>query len=238
MKHYVVIPCYNEERRLNIQAFSSFLTEYQNYFLVFVNDGSTDNTKQLCQEIMHAHPNNVQCISLSKNMGKATAVAHGIKQVLSSTNKAQSLGFLDADLSTPLQEYANLVYSARGNEIKFTMAKRVLYQKNIKYSKGRVIGRLGINFLIKHLYKLNYEDTQCGAKVFSIDVARKIFNESFTSTWLFDIELILRFKQYFPQDDIMEYNLLHWTQADGSKMKLKHKLLMPIVIFRIYTKYI
>ena len=49
----IVIPCYNEEKKLRLQLdeFNTFIKEYPDVLLCFVNDGSSDNTVKIIQEI-------------------------------------------------------------------------------------------------------------------------------------------------------------------------------------------
>ena len=51
MKTGIIIPCYNEENRLNSEAFLTFIKAHTNYVLCFVNDGSKDNTLGLLRSI-------------------------------------------------------------------------------------------------------------------------------------------------------------------------------------------
>ena len=47
----IVIPCYNEEKRLNIARYSNFLNLHKHVLVCFVNDGSNDNTLQVLTKI-------------------------------------------------------------------------------------------------------------------------------------------------------------------------------------------
>lgn len=236
MRHCIIIPCYNEEERLNLNALGSYLRAAQDYQIVLVNDGSIDDTEMVCNKLLANYPHQVQVISLEKNSGKAAAVRFGMQTALSQS-KPLSIGFLDADLSTPLHEYQSLVASLDFQKNTFAMATRILNQKKINYSKGRIFGRIMVNLFTKRLFQLDYKDTQCGAKVFSADTAKKLFKEPFTNKWLFDIELILRYHAKFPGQKITEYELQTWSQADGSKMKLSDKIMMPWGMLNIYRKY-
>ena len=73
------MPCYNEEFRLNVTAFSEFLVlNKDNYNILFVNDGSTDGTLTVLSKIVSYFPDNCFIYDLKKNRGKAEAVRQGV----------------------------------------------------------------------------------------------------------------------------------------------------------------
>ena len=47
----LVIPCYNEENRIDINEYKHFLRDNNDIFMLFIDDGSTDNTVQRLEEI-------------------------------------------------------------------------------------------------------------------------------------------------------------------------------------------
>lgn len=235
MKHFIVIPCYNEAKRLNLVVLSNYLATNPEYNICFINDGSQDNTAVICADFVRRHANQSSLISLPDNQGKAQAILKGIRSLFEK-EAFDSIGFLDADLSTPLEEYQSLLNVSLSKSF-MGIAKREIKNKGIAYKGTRIFGRRTISFIAKSLFKLPYEDTQCGAKVFSRDVAKILFESPFVSNWLFDLELILRFHKNFSALRINEYSLKRWTQRDGSKMLFKHKLMMPFEIYKIYKYY-
>ncbi len=99
----IIIPCYNEELRLNESAFDLFLSKGQSFSFIFVNDGSKDNTLIVLKKFKNKWPEKVEIVDLAINMGKAEAVRTGINLAIS-CKYYDYVGFLDADLSTPLSE--------------------------------------------------------------------------------------------------------------------------------------
>lgn len=94
MKLNVVIPCYNEEG--NIALLHEKLTETLSdisYELIFVNDGSLDNTYHKLEELYNKDPKHVKVINFSRNFGKDAAIYAGL-----SNSKAQYTTIVDADL--------------------------------------------------------------------------------------------------------------------------------------------
>src|ERR1043165_9106871 len=88
-----VVPCYNEEKRLDLDAFRAFSDRVG---FLFVDDGSRDGTRRLLQS------NGFDVLGFDKNGGKAEAVRRGIVEAMS--RGAEVVGFWDADLATPLSE--------------------------------------------------------------------------------------------------------------------------------------
>ena len=97
----VVIPCYNEEKRLNVPAVSAFLSEQPKLMLVFVDDGSRDGTGVMLEELVKRFPWQIRVVTLERNGGKAEAVRAGMAAAVES--EAPLVGYWDADFSTPLR---------------------------------------------------------------------------------------------------------------------------------------
>ena len=74
----IVVPCYNEEERLQLSEFSRFFKTDNTTFFCFVDDGSTDSTKKIVADFVKKNPERAQAVFLSFNQGKAEAVRHGI----------------------------------------------------------------------------------------------------------------------------------------------------------------
>ena len=100
-KTVIVIPCYNEAKRLKPNDYLDFLKRYPKIDLIMVNDGSGDETYALLKTIRQDNPNRCMILNLDPNSGKGEAVRQGILEALASG--ADYVGYWDADLSTPLE---------------------------------------------------------------------------------------------------------------------------------------
>src|SRR5512133_574565 len=94
----LVVPCYNEARRLPGERFLEFARAHVR--LLFVDDGSRDETAAVHAELVKAAPGAIAALRLERNQGKAEAVRQGVLAALASSPRL--VGFWDADLATPL----------------------------------------------------------------------------------------------------------------------------------------
>jgi len=241
MKTGIIIPCYNEGKRLNQDAFINFIKENPDYHLCFVNDGSKDNTMHVLTTMKNQAPNDITIIDVKKNMGKATAVRAGARYLYNIPEIA-NVGFMDADLSTDFNDFKDLVKTLKSNN----HLSVVFGSRN---SGGAGIERNFIRGLFSNLIKafilsilgLPIRDTQCGAKVFSKAIVPVVYSEAFMSRWLFDVEIFLRLKAYFGKQNVMsliqEQPLMRWVHVDDSKLGLKDSIIIPARLLHIWSRY-
>lgn len=234
-KALIIVPCYNEAARLNIEAFKQYANRY--YFL-FVNDGSTDGTAALINQ--HATPK-LLLLDLPKNQGKAEAVRQGFLHVatLPANNDIDWVGFWDADLATPLTEIDNFfkyreTFAPDAEAILGSRFKRL--GSNVKRSvKRHFLGRLFAT-AVDNLFHLGCYDTQCGAKLFKKKLIPVFASEPYISSWAFDVELLIRLKRHGAK--MVEYPLIYWEDVAGSKLKVS-KVAFSIIrdLLRMRSKY-
>jgi len=73
MKTIVVVPCYNESKRLHQDEFLSFVEQNEDVAFLFANDGSRDNTLEVLQQLCARHER-LMYYDIQPNGGKAEAV--------------------------------------------------------------------------------------------------------------------------------------------------------------------
>src|SRR5450755_4385970 len=98
----VVVPCFNEAKRLDASAFGAFALTGHELTFVFVNDGSTDATMSVLSTIRDSAKSKCEIVDLVKNGGKAEAVRQGMLHALAL--RPDYVGYWDADLAAPLSE--------------------------------------------------------------------------------------------------------------------------------------
>ena len=218
----VVVPCFNEERRLDPQRLG-VLFESGHVRVLFVDDGSTDGTAAALDRMSASEAMDV--LHLPMNVGKAEAIRQGLLRGLESD--APILAYYDADLATPPEELRRLIELLESREdLVFVMASRVLMlgwrieRRAHRHYLGRVFATLASLLLRIPVY-----DTQCGAKAFRVTPAlREAIDTPFRSSWVFDVELIGRLLRGSSTADPVplaafeEMPLRAWRDVSGSRL--------------------
>lgn len=224
----VVIPCYNEEERLLSTEFLNFVDAHAGYHLCFVNDGSKDNTLEVLNNLRKGRENFISVYNCEKNGGKAEAVRLGMLH-MAQKEDLDYIGFLDADLSTDLADFDDLVSTIENSKFKIVSGSRISRMgANITKESARKIISLTINYINRKILKMDFKDTQCGAKIFHKDVINIAFDEKFLTKWLFDVEIFIRIRKHFglqtAKEILCEQPLKRWIHADGSKLSMKDSI--------------
>lgn len=236
----IVIPCYNEEKGFLLEEYSSFIAKHHNVLLCFVNDGSTDNTLKILTRFKKEYSQKVEIVSYEKNKGKAEAVRIGVLYC-NDRYKHKYVAFLDADLSTSLQECVSLT-KYFDNNIEFSFGSRiakigsVIDRKKSRFLIGRIIATFISNMLTLKVY-----DTQCGCKLFTKNLSKQIFADCFISKWLFDVEIFFRIFELYGKENslkkMIEIPLTKWTHRGNSKVKVTYFFNLWFDMYNIRRKY-
>lgn len=232
----IVIPCYNEAERLE----ESFLEDLINFTLVdifLVNDGSKDNTLSIINGFSKRYSDRCFVINYQTNEGKASAIFKSSNQIISNF-EYDIIGYFDADSSTPVEGIKILIDEMLTGKNEFILGSRImLLNSEIKRKTYRhIIGRIIIT-IIDLRFKLGIYDTQCGAKLFSANIIRQVFDKPFKTSWLFDIEIFIRLREIDLLKKGREIPIYNWRDIDGSKLGLKtgFKILKELYfLFKIY----
>jgi glycosyltransferase involved in cell wall biosynthesis len=238
-KTCIIIPCYNEKERFPIDEFLNYLKTVEMFDFCFVNDGSTDNTLILLNQLKNSF-SNIIVFDLPENKGKAEAIRYAVLHL--DKTKHDYLGYLDADLSTSLNEMARLSTFIT-NDTKFIMGSRIKkLGSSIKRNLFRhIFGRVLATCVSTFILKIPVYDTQCGAKLMATPLAIELFRDPFVSKWLFDVELLLRVIQSkgenYCNDSVVEIPLLKWHDKGDSKIKFIDFIKIPFDLLKIYNTY-
>jgi len=234
----IVVPAYNEEKRLDVRELEAFVAQQEGIDFLFVDDGSTDGTFQLLDSLTRRLPR-VSVLRMVKNGGKAEAVRQGLLSALASGYPF--VGYWDADWATPLNEIPRFVaLLAQRDDIDLMLGSRVaLLGRNIDRKWYRhYLGRISATFA-SIVLGLPVYDTQCGAKLMrNTPALRTIFDAAFRSGWVFDVELIARYMQRFPhKHGIYELPVERWTDVGDSKVRPIDFLRAFGAMAKIYRHY-
>lgn len=245
MTHGIIIPCYNESSRLDLTTFIAFAKANKSSVLCLVNDGSADMTRSTLAEIKNNVHENVYVVHVEANAGKANAVRQGARFLYKETD-VETIGFLDADLSTSFEDYHTLVTEMVKHEgkIKVIFGSRNMGKGSAAIERNPLRKLLSniIKVLIRLITKLKIEDTQCGAKVFHRSLVPLAYGHSFYTRWLFDVEILMRLKMHFGKNNFqqmfIEQPLQKWVHMDDSKLGLRDSVMIPWNLFSIWREYV
>ena len=235
----LVVPCYNEAPRLDTDAFVRFVAARSDVGLLFVNDGSTDTTAQVLEQLAEKCAGRVDTVLLPKNRGKAHAVQRGI--VAAMDKQPELVGYWDADLATPLDaidEFIRVLDTHPDIDIVIGSRVKLLGRRIDRHAHRHYAGRVFATAASLAL-GLDVYDTQCGAKIFRVTPEiRRVFASPFVSKWVFDVELLARYASVVGRgragSSIYELPLTTWTDVPGSKVRMRHAMRALWDIARIW----
>ena len=240
----LVVPCYDEEKRLAAQKFLECELSGHRLEFLFVNDGSHDGTLRVLEAMRARAPERADVLDLGQNSGKAEAVRRGILSALSKT--PDYVGYWDADLATPLTElplFCEILKTRSDCDMVFgsrvKLLGRAVERKAYRHYFGRVFATA-----VSLLLRLAIYDTQCGAKLFRVTpTLGGLFSRPFLSRWVFDVEIIARYRDAMTAQRmdaarrIYELPLREWRDIGASKVRLKDAVRAWLDLARIFITY-
>jgi dolichyl-phosphate beta-glucosyltransferase len=236
----IVVPCYNEAERFPTSQFQAFIKNTSEVHLVLVDDGSIDTTLELLQHFSKKFSKQVSLLALNSNSGKAEAVRAGMLFAIETKAHTQ-LAYLDADLSTSLEECYRLSKQLN-KKTKFIFGSRILKTDNRIERKWYrfLIGRL-VATAISELLKISVYDTQCGCKLFDRRLILPAFEHKFSSEWLFDVEIFFRLINAYEKSSFLEMTkevpLEQWVDTVDSRVKFSYMFRLWIDLYKIKRRY-
>lgn len=233
MKLSIVIPAFNEQRRLS----TSLIKIYQwlgrqdfSWEVIVVDDGSSDATVAKIRVL--PDQKNLKIISYKPNRGKGYALKKGILVA-----RGEVVIFTDADLSTPISEAEKIIKQIQeGAQI--VAGSRLLKGSKIEGgpSLPRRISTKIFLWAVRIFLFYGPKDTQCGFKGFTREAARKIFSSIKSNSVLFDLEIFLLAKKFGYK--IAEIPVT-WKHDPDSRLtyNLKKSLFVWKELFRLKSLY-
>jgi glycosyltransferase involved in cell wall biosynthesis len=232
---FLIIPCYNEFSRLQASEVVSCVDNL-GCIVVLVNDGSTDKTQDLLQQISLVRPAEIKVLDLDRNVGKGEAVRAGFNFAIS--QGASEVGFCDADFAVGHHDLLRIFSKLDESRLacgvigsRVAIAGSTIERSVFRHYLGRMFATLVSAILKQEIY-----DTQCGAKVFRINsITANIFSKPFHSRWAFDVEILGRINRLtnFESGQVIELPLLRWIEQPGSKLTVFSRLTTALELFKI-----
>jgi len=183
----VVIPAYNEEKRLprTLARVRGYLRDaHPASEVIVVDDGSTDDTAEVVAQWQKEMPE-LRLVSNGRNRGKGYSVRNGMLEA-----RGRVALFTDADLSAPIEEAEKLLAALEAADI--AIGSRAVDRSLIAVHQSRARELAGIlfNWTVRLFTGLRFQDTQCGFKAFAMPEARIIFEQQQIEDFGFDPEIL------------------------------------------------
>ncbi len=226
----VVIPAYNEEKRLGatlIRMLEYFDTKPYGFEILVIDDGSTDGTARVVDAVAETRPE-VRLLQYDRNRGKGYAVRFGMLRAT-----GDRVLFSDADLATPIEEVEKLLASLdASNDV--AIGSRDIRGSELLQRESflREFGGRAFNKLVQFLAVQGIHDTQCGFKLFTQGAAQKIFSRCQVDDFAFDVEVL------YVATRILGLRVaevpIRWAHQAGSKISpLRDGIRMVRTVFKI-----
>lgn len=208
----VVVPCYNEEHRIGpfVRKLLQFcMAEKNKPELVFVNDGSRDNTLQVITDIPYP---NKQVITHERNRGKGYAIRTGVL-----ASRGDYVVFIDADGSIHPSELGRMFHALKKCDV--VVASRLCSGAKLLGTRPilRRVYSKTFNLLANFLLGVRFWDTLCGFKGFKRAVGTKLLGPMKCGRWVFDVELFYRIRKENMQFGVLP---ITWKEMRGSKITM------------------
>jgi len=211
----IIVPAYNEEERILpfIDVYTKFFFEKygDNVEIIFVVNGSTDNTEKLVKDCTQGMKQ-VKVIVEPGKIGKGGAIIRGMEAATGDV-----VGFADADASTQPPAFQDLVARLNASEAGAVIASRWFKESNVypKQTRLRRFTSRIFNICVRTLFGLKIWDTQCGAKVLTSHASKDIIPRLGVTKWAFDVDLL--FQLHRAGYEIIEAPTV-WHDVGGSKL--------------------
>jgi dolichyl-phosphate beta-glucosyltransferase len=205
----VVIPAYNEERRIgdSLRRVLEFLRTLPSPSEVLVvDDGSADRTAAVVEG------NRVRLLRNGVNRGKGYSLKHGVLMA-----EGEFVLLSDADLSTPIEELPRLLEPVARGEAGIAIGSRALDRSRIERRQPgwrEAMGR-SFNGIVRALTGLPFRDTQCGFKLMRRQTVLPLFRAARVERFAYDVEILYLARK--AGIGVVEVPVI-WRDAAGSKV--------------------
>ncbi len=217
----LVIPCYNESKRIGNLA--NTLKDFDKKWnlpleFILVDDGSSDDTAvKIIDSFEGAFSSNTdfELVKLEQNAGKGGALKAGVEKAT-----GDYILTLDADMATKpivLKRWLAKLPQKDFNDQEILIGSREHEDSKVEGQPLRRIAGLVFNFIIQLFTNINLRDTQCGFKLYPSAIGKQLFADLKTNGWAHDVELLYRAKM---EGYSIQSMPITWTHQDDSKISL------------------
>lgn len=226
----IVIPAFNEGRRIG-----PTLAEYCAHFgaaatVLVVANGCTDDTSLVVKRLQEDFPN-LECIELMAQVGKGGAIRVGF-----ATGCEDFVGFVDADGATSAAEFERLYAIAQGSEAQAVIGSRWLKGARVEPRQPlfRRFASRAFNQIVRGLFSLDFQDTQCGAKIFRRRALHATLEDLELCDFAADIEILWQLVR--AGHGVLEVPTVWADKRNGTKVEVfsvSWKMLRSVLYLRL-----
>ncbi|MCG9874627.1 MAG: glycosyltransferase [Leptospiraceae bacterium] len=223
----LIIPCFNESSRLPIYLQSLSKSIPGIFEILIIDDGSSNAEFELLKNRLAPFLNdNIKLYHYAINKGKFNAIEYGIE-----LSKYEYLGIVDADGSVPTYEVFSLWSYFNSNlDTELLVASREIDNNKVitYFSKRKIAHKIFIK-LIKILFQVKVNDTQCGLKFIKKSSHDRLKKFMINKRWIWDTEIVILAELF--EINIKEIGI-DWSEMKGSKFHFFRDSLE--ILFNIY----
>jgi len=210
----VTVPACNESKNLR-KCVEMLLKETsrlgEDFRIIIAEDGSTDGTDIIAQELEHMYTQ-VTHLHSPQKLGKGLALKRAFNKV-----EGDIYAFIDCDLATNMKFFPQLINSIKeGNDL--ALGSRYMDGAEADRTVLRDLSSRVYNRLIRILFKDNVFDHQIGFKAFSNRLIKDILNECNSTGWFWDTEILIR--SIYNNYKIIEFPV-EWKEKKNNRGSLK-----------------
>jgi glycosyltransferase involved in cell wall biosynthesis len=187
----VVMPLYNEGANItsNVEQTRGALRLLGSSEIILVNDGSSDNSGEEIARLAEKFPGEIVSLQLPRS-GKGEALRRGTQQA-----RGEFVVFIDADLDLPPEQILFFIAIQRVKKADAVIGSKMHPDSTVDYPLRRRIYSVGYFWLVKFLFGLPVRDTQTGLKLVRRDLLIKALEQTESSGFTLDLELLVRLVQ-------------------------------------------
>ncbi len=188
MKLSIVIPAYNEEKRIK-STLKSLVERFDGSCEILIVSESTDKTDDIVTEFSKNWAI-VKLLTSNKRLGKGGAFKKGVTHA-----QGQTIMLLDSDLPVPVLDVNKVATFVEQFDV--AVASRELEETKILVYPplARVFAGKAFSKIFNALFNVNVKDTQCGCKAFRKEVLDKVLFSVESNGFEFDAELLFKCKR-------------------------------------------